>query len=233
MYALIHLLLHFFGLLLDLLTTKGLSDQQKDLEILLLHQQLRILQRKLPRSPRVSPWEKGILALLAVQFRSLTTDTGKRLDEVVLLFKPDTVLRWHRELVRRKWTFPQGKRIGRPPVRAELEQLIARLATENPRWGYSKIQGELLKLGFSVSRSSVRNVLRSRHIPPSSQRKRKGTTWRTFLGHYAGQMLACDFLTVETIRFQTLYVLFFTGLSLVPVQQGYDMVQAWLRNANT
>jgi putative transposase len=93
-----------------------------------------------------------------------------------------------------------------------LEQLIVRLTRENPRWGYSKIQGELLKLGYSVSRSIVRNVLQGRHIPPSSQRKRKGTSWRIFLSHYAGQMIACDFLTVETVRLQTLFVLFFIEL---------------------
>ncbi len=214
MYALIHVLLHLFGLHLDLLATSRLADQQKDLEILLLRQQLRILRRKLPdsRPPRVSGWEKGILAVLAVQFRRCSQGTGRKLDEAILLFKPDTVLRWHRKLVRRKWTFPQEKRTGRPAVPTELEQLIVRLATENPGWGYSKIQGELLKLGLSVSRSSVRNVLKRHHISPSTHRKRQGSNWRSFLGHYAGQMIACDFFAVETIRLQTLYVLFFIQL---------------------
>lgn len=129
-----------------------------------------------------------------------------------MLFKPGTVLRWHRELVRRKWTFRQDNGTVRPPVAAELQELIVRLARENPRWGYSKIQGELLKLGYNVSRTSVRNVLNRRHIPPSAQRRKHGTNWRFFLGHYAGQMIACDFLTVETIRLQTLYVLFFIEL---------------------
>lgn len=213
-HALVHALVQVFSLLVDLLVTRRLSDQQKDLEILLLRHQLLILQRKLPKSkpPRISRWEKSILAMLAVQFRRSCGRTGRRLDEAILLFKPDTVLRWHRELVRRKWTFRQEKRTGRPPVQAELEQLIARLATENPHWGYSKIHGELLKLGYSVSRSSVRNVLKRRHIPPSPQRKRQGTNWRSFLGHYANQMIACDFFTVETIRLQTLYVLFFIEL---------------------
>jgi putative transposase len=154
-------------------------------------------------------WEKGILAVLAVQFRRCSEGTGKRLDEAILLFKPDTVLRWHRELLRRKWTF---RRVGRPPIVTELQELIVRLAQENPRWGYSKIEGELLKLGYKVSRSSVRNVLRRRRIPTSPQRKRKGSSWRSFLGHYAGQMIACDFFTVETILLQTLYVLFFIEL---------------------
>jgi putative transposase len=212
MYTYVYVHEHIFRLLLDLLVTSHLSERQKDIEILLLRQQLRILQRKLPRSPRVSRWEKGILAVLAVQFRRYSERTGRRLDEVVLLFKPDTVLRWHRDLVRRKWTFRQEKRSGRPPVATELQELIVRLATENPRWGYSKIQGELLKLGHKVSRSSVRNVLKRRHIPPSPQCKKRGTTWGSFLGHYAGQKLGCDFFTVETIRLQTLYVLFFIEL---------------------
>jgi putative transposase len=210
----IYALTQIFRLLLNLLSSKGLPDQQKDIEILLLRHQLRIMQRKLPNSrpPRISPWEKGVLAVLAARFTALTKGTGHKLDEAVLLFKPDTVLRWHRELVRRKWTFQQEKRTGRPPVAAELEQLIVRLATENRQWGYSKIQGELQKLGYSVSRSSVRNVLRRWHIPPSGQRKRKGSSWRSLLGHYANQMIACDFFTVETIRLQTLYVLFFIEL---------------------
>jgi putative transposase len=205
----IYVLAQVFRLLLDMLATRCLPDQQKELEILLLRHQLRILQRKIPRSPRVSKWEKGILAVLVAQFRSLTTGTGRRLDEIILLFKPDTVRRWHRQLVRRKWTF---RRVGRPLVAAELEELILRLAAENPRWGYSKIEGELLKLGYSVCRSSVRNVLKRRHIPPAPQRKWKGSSWRSFLGHYASQMIACDFLTVETVRLQTLYVLFFIQL---------------------
>ena len=118
----IYMLAQVFRLLLDLRATRSLSDQQKDLEILLLHHQLRILQRKLPNSrpPRISMWEKGILAVLAVQFRQFSAATGKKLDDAMLLFKPDTVLRWHRELVRRKWTFQRVGR-GRPFVAAELE----------------------------------------------------------------------------------------------------------------
>jgi putative transposase len=157
----IYMLVQLLRLLLDVLASR-LSYQQKDLEILLLRHQLRILQRKLPRSPRISMWEKGILAVLTVRFKLLNEGTSNRLSEAILLFKPDTVLRWHRELVRRKWTFRPA---GRPSVATELEQLIGRLAQENPRWGYGKIQGELLKLGYTLSRSTVRNVLKRRQIP--------------------------------------------------------------------
>jgi putative transposase len=214
MYTYLYSVLGLLGLLLDLLATRRLSDSEKDLEILLLRHQLRIIQRKLPNSrpPRVSTWDKGILALLAAQFKRCSEGTGHRLEEAVLLFKPDTVLRWHRELVRRKWTFPKDNGTGRPPVAAELEQLIVRLAVENPRWGYSKIHGELLKLGYSVSHSSVRNVLNRHHVPSAPRRKKQGSTWRSFLSRYATRMLACDFLTVETIRLQTVYVLFFIEL---------------------
>lgn len=217
MHHLVYVLMHIFRMLLDLLGSRGLSDRQKDMEILLLRQQLRILQRKLPNSKplRLQQWEKGILAVLTVltvQLRICSEGTGKRLNEVMLLFKPDTVLKWHRELVRRKWSFRGERPTGRPHVDPELKELIVRLAKENPRWGYGKIEGELLKLGYNVGRSSVRNVLKHRHVPPSPQRSKQGTSWRYFLGHYASQMLACDFFTVETIRLKTLYVFFFIEL---------------------
>ena len=90
--------------------------------------------------------------------------------------------------------------------------MIVRLATENSRWGYSKIQGELQKLGYSVSRSSVRNILKRHHIPPSLGRKKQSSSWRSFLGQYADPMIACDFFVVETTWLQTLYVFFFIEL---------------------
>ncbi len=87
--------------------------------------------------------------------------------------------------------------------------LIKRLAEENPSWGYSKIHGELLKLGYSIGRSTVRDILKRHGVPPAPQRTKQGSSWRTFLSHYADQMLACDFFTVETAWLKTLYVLFF------------------------
>jgi putative transposase len=128
----------------------------------------------------------------------------------LLIFKPDTVLRWHRKLVRRKWTFQRKGNLGRPRLSTELENLILRLAKENPRWGYDKIHGELLKLGFSLCPSSVRNILKCHQMSPASVRS--STTWRTFLNHYKDQIIACDFFTIETIRLQTIYVLFFIEL---------------------
>jgi putative transposase len=127
----------------------------------------------------------------------------------VRLFKPATVIGWHRELVRRKWTFKQKSQPGRPPIDAELEQWILRVARDNPGLGYDKLKGELRKLGFRVSPTTIRIVLQRHGIPPAPERSRSGSSWRTFLNHYKEQFLACDFLTVETLTLQTLYVLFF------------------------
>lgn len=200
--------------LLDLLATTRSSDHQKDMQLLLLQQQIRILQRKQSHPPRISRWEKCTIAVLCARLKGVTKGAGNRLDQTMLLFKPATVLKWHRELVRRKWTYQKTGSSGRPRVQPELEELIARLATENPRWGYSKIHGELLKLGYKIGRSTVRDMLKRSHIPPSDRRSKDGkdSNWRNFLGHYADQMLACDFFTVETIRLQILYVLFFIEL---------------------
>lgn len=99
--------------------------------------------------------------------------------------------------------------VGRPRIAAELEALILRFAKENPRWGYSKIEGELLKLGYRIGRSTIRDVLKCHHLPAAPERVRQSSTWRTFLRQHQHQLLACDFFTVETLRLQTLYVLFF------------------------
>jgi putative transposase len=128
----------------------------------------------------------------------------------MLIFKPDTVLGWHLELVRRKWRFKLSGKKGRPRLSSELEALIVKMARENARWGYEKIQGELLKLGYKLSVSSVRNILKRHRITPSSQRSTG--SWRSLMTHYRDQILACDFFTVETIWLKTIYVLFFIEL---------------------
>jgi putative transposase len=200
---------NLFSVLLDFLGMLARSDREKDFEILLLRQQVRLLQRKQARPLRLSWWEKLLLALLAKQLVQGAKNSRARLSQSLFLFTPETVLRWHRDLVRRKWTFPQRQAMGRPRISAELETLIVRLAQENPRWGYSKIEGELRKLGYQVGRSTIRAVLKRQHLPASPQRARKSSTWRAFMRQHCQQLLACDFFTVETLRLQTLYVLFF------------------------
>src|SRR3712207_864156 len=151
------LLAHVFSLLLDLIRLGHRAEHDKDVEIVLLRQQLRILQRKQPHAPRISRWEKLTLVVLVGKLTGLQTSARTRLSQVVLLFKPDTLLKWHRELVRRKWTFKQQAALGRPPTRPELEALLLRLARENPTWGYGKLEGELGKLGYAIGRSTIKD----------------------------------------------------------------------------
>ena len=119
------------------------------------------------------------------------------------------MLRWHRELVRRKWTQSAGKP-GRPMTDRRVRELGLQLARENPRWGYPRIAGELLKLGLRVSPSTVRRLLIGAGLQPAP--RRSGPSWRVFLRQQAGSMLACDFFTVETISLRRVYVLFFIEL---------------------
>jgi putative transposase len=172
---------------------------------------VRILQRKVKTPPRIPDPERMILALLVDKFSQSTKDTRQRLHQVMLIFKSNIVLRWHRELVRRKWTFSRKAKPGRPTISSELEAIILRLANENPRWGYGKIQGELVKLSFKVSQQTVRNILNRHGIQPAQVRN-GSIGWHHLMAHFKEQILACDFFTVETIWLQTISVLFFIEL---------------------
>jgi transposase InsO family protein len=125
------------------------------------------------------------------------------------LVKPETLLGWHRRLVAGSWTYPH-RGPGRPPLGQELQQLIVRLARENLRWGYQRIQGELLHLGVRVSATAIRTTLRRHGLDPAP--RRAATTWRAFLRHQAVGIVACDFFTVDTVWLRRLYVLFFIEL---------------------
>jgi hypothetical protein len=199
-------------LVLDLLRLRYSAKQDKDLEVLVLRQQIRILERRVGKPVRPSRVEKLLLALTTVHIKERAREGRKRFRDSILLFKPATVLKWHRELVKRKWTFQQRAKVGRPRIEAELEALIVRLANENPGLGYEKLQGELLKLGYDVGISTVRDVLERHHIPPAPERDRSRNNWRTFLNHYRTQILACDFFTIETVFLKTIYVLFFIDM---------------------
>ncbi len=206
-FALLH---NFITLVMDVLATVGIAADEKDLEIALLRQQLRILERKGKGKHRLALPEKLMLVALVGMLKAKGHTLHERLRVCLILVQPETLLKWQRDLVRRKWTFRQPNPGGRPRLDAELEALIVRLARENPRMGYDKIHGELLKLGYTVDPSTMRNVMRRHQLPTAP--KRGHSSWRTFLNHYRTQMLACDFFTVETITLQTLYVLFFIEL---------------------
>jgi putative transposase len=123
----------------------------------------------------------------------------------VFLVTPATLLRWHRELVARRWTYPHIGR-GRPGLDQQVVELVVRLARENPRWGYLRIVGECGRLGVRVSATSVRRILRRHRVGPAP--RRAGPSWSAFLKAQAGAMLGGDFFTVETIGLIRLYVLF-------------------------
>jgi putative transposase len=197
-FLVLHLVCSF---VLDLLRLVTQSDHDRAQELLLLRQQLRLYERQ-AKQPRPSRWEKVALASLAAKLPDLS--------RVALVFTPAILLRWHREIVKRKWTFDNRPRPGRPPVSPACVELIVRLARENPRWGYGKIQGELGKLGHRVSRSAIKRILRQHGLPPAPERGK--STWRAFLGHYRESIVACDFFTVDTLFLQRLYMLCFIEL---------------------
>jgi hypothetical protein len=142
---------------IQLLVLLARGDAAKDLEILVLRHQLTVLHRQLPR-PRLEPTDRALLAAIS---RVLPQARWS-----CFLVKPETLLRWHRRLVAGAWTYPRhGK--GRPPLDQEVQQLIVRLARENPRWGYQRIKGELQRLGIRVSAAAIRATLRRSRLDPA------------------------------------------------------------------
>src|SRR6202140_2295406 len=168
----------------------------KDAEILVLRHQLAVLQRQAAR-PRFTWSDRALVSALA---RLVPRERWAS-----FLVTPETILRWHRALVRRRWTYPH-RRPGRPPLPDETIELIVRLTRENPRWGYLRIVGELKKLGLAVSKGSVANVLRSNGLRPAP--RRAGPTWTEFLRSQAKGIVATDFFTVDTVLLRRYYVLF-------------------------
>lgn len=168
-----------------------------EVENAVLRHELNVLRRTAGR-PRLRRMDR---VLLAAASRILPRDRWSS-----FLVTPQTLMRWHRELVRRKWTFRRHQTVGRPALDPNIRDLIVRLGRENPRWGCIRIQGELRKLGITVGATTVRTILRRAGLPPAP--RRDGPTWTEFLRAQAKGIVAMDFFTVETVWLRTLYVLF-------------------------
>ena len=165
----------------------------------MLRHEVAVLRRQVAR-PALRPTDRALLAGLS---RLLGR---RRLGQFFV--QPQTLLRWHSDLVRRRWTYPH--RSGRPRIPAGTVEIVLRLAKENPTWGYRRIHGDLATMGIGLAPSSVWAILRRHGIEPSPGRT--GPTWTEFLKSQASSMLACDFFTVDTVLLRRLYVLFFIEL---------------------
>jgi len=177
------------------------GEREKDVEILVLRHQITVLQRQLG-SARVqfTPEDRALLAAL------LTALPRGALRRLRLLVRADTVLRWHRDLIRRQHAARcRRKGPGRPRTVASIRRLVLRLARENGSWGYRRIHGELAVLGIKVAASTVWEILRDAGIEPAP--KRTSSTWAGFLRSQAEAILACDFLETVTLGGQRQYVL--------------------------
>ena len=186
----------YLGLLTNAVRSALRSKHDLMLENLALRQQLAVLTRQRART-RTKPADRLFWSWLSWYW------PGRR--STLVIVQPETVIRWHRTAWRGCWTWKsRARQPGRPRISKELQGLIARIATENPRRGAVRIQGELLALGYEVSAETVRCYRRRALRRPPSR------SWRTFLANHRPQLSAADFFTVQTLTFKTLYVFFFT-----------------------
>ncbi len=172
-------------------------------ELLLLRHQLRVVRRQVKR-PRFEPADRAIMAALS--------RLASRAALSSMLVQPETVLGWHREIVRRKWAaFGRLRRPGRPPLNDEVIGLIFRMVKDKPKWGCVRIHGELLKVGHRVSITAIRNLLRKGRVPGSPTRS--DMSWKTFLKAQASAIVVTDFIEVDTVFLKRLYVLLYMELA--------------------
>jgi putative transposase len=177
------------------------DGRDRKTEILVLRHQVKVLNRKACR-PKLSRLDKLFLAAAS---RILPKERWSS-----FIVMPTTLLRWHRELVRRRWTY-KAKRTGRPAIDPQVRELVIRMAKDNPRWGYVRIQGECRKLGIRVGASTIKRLLLGEGLGLAP--RRMGPSWSEFLRSQAEGILACDFFTVETMFLRTFYVLFFIEIA--------------------
>jgi putative transposase len=186
-------------ILLDAIATSHRDQAKLQAEVLALRRQVQVLERQITRV-KWTPADRMLLAALR--------DRLPRSAWAVLRVQPETVLGWHRDLVRRRWAaYRDRPSRGRPPISEECRELVVRMARENSRWGYFRIRGELLKLGYTVSATTIRSILRRAHVPPTGRRSE--LTWKLFLAAHAETLVATDFFSVDTVFFKRLYVLMF------------------------
>src|SRR6266511_3960481 len=199
---------------------RGPTPDADAVEIAVLRHQLAVPRRQVAR-PRYTPGDRMVLAMLAKLL--------PRGRWPLFLITPSTLLRWHRELVARRWTYPCVGR-GRPGLDEQVVALVVRLAREDPRWGYLRIVGECRQLGVRVSATSVRRILRRHRIGPAP--RRSGPSWTQFLRAQAGGLLACDFFTAA---FDTVFAA--AGVTVVkippraPRANGY--ADRWVRTVRS
>jgi putative transposase len=186
-----------FCRVLQLIRLTGRSHTDLAIEVVILRHEVAVLRRQVYR-PALEPADRAVLAGLA---RLLPR---QRLGH--LFVQPSTLLRWHRDLVAKRWTYPHG-RPGRPALSNGTTALVLRLAKDNPQWGYRRIHGELTTMGIVIAASSVWAILKRHGIEPSP--RRSGPTWTEFLTTQAKGLMACDFFHVDTILLRRLYVLVF------------------------
>jgi transposase InsO family protein len=187
----------------------GTVDQELLLRNEYLAAENRILRKKIKGRLLLSDSEKTTLSEIAHRLGR------KALADVAAAAKPDTLLRWYRELIAKKFDGSKvRKSLGRPPVAEEIERLVVRIARENPGWGYDRIAGAMANLGHKIADETVGNILRRHDIPPAPKRKQT-TSWKDFIRAHMAVIAGTDFFTVEVLTLKglkTYYVLFFIHL---------------------
>ncbi|MBF0153634.1 MAG: transposase [Magnetococcales bacterium] len=188
-------MLNMLSLFLVGITSTFRSKAALQIEILALRHQIIVMQRKQKQRLMIRQWDRLFWVWLSRIWPNW--------QNALMIFKPSTVLKWHREGFRLYWKWKSSKRSGgRKSVPKDVRDLIKRMSLENPLWGAPHIHGELMKLGYSLAQSSV-----SRHMV--KPKKHPSQTWKTFLKNHASQIVAMDFFTIPDISFKVLYVLIF------------------------